>query len=341
MQLRTPHAPQLVLGSKGYTCSGFLTAAIRAIVPEPSSIPGAPADSRLCHNPAVARILCVGSAVLDLIFTVPHHPAEDEELRASALRVAAGGNAANTARVLRGLGHDVALAAVLGDHPSGSPLEEGLRRAGVDLTACRRVAGMPPLSAVLIAASGRHRAIVHHRAGPEYGLDDFGRLDLARWHWVHFEARPGPETAKMVRHARLFRPDLLLSIEVEKVRPGIDEVLPAARLVLFSRGYAEAAGHTRPEPFLREMRPRVPHTLLSVAWGAEGAWGVEADGTLRHAPAYPPPQVVDTLGAGDTFNAGMIGALASGKPLQEALTAACTLAGRKVGRTGFDDLRNA
>jgi len=286
----------------------------------------------------MARILCVGSAVLDLVFSVPHHPAEDEELRASALRIEAGGNAANTARVLRGLGHEVALGAILADHPAGAPLQEGLLQAGVDLSPCRRVAGMPPLSAVLIAAPGAHRTIVHHRATPEYGLDDFGRLDLSRWRWVHFESRPGPETARMVRHARLFRPDLLLSIEAEKVRPDIEDCFPSARLVLFSRGYAEACGFARPEPFLREMRDRVPVTLLAVAWGDEGAWGMEADGTLHRAPAFPPPAVVDTLGAGDTFNAGMIGALAAGRPLREALDASCRLAGRKVGQIGFAGL---
>ena len=287
----------------------------------------------------MARILCVGSAVLDLVFSVPHHPAEDEELRASSLRIEAGGNAANTARVLRGLGHEVTLAAVLADHPSGAPLEEGLRRAGVDLAPCRRVAGMPPLSAILLSQTSGRRTIVHHRGTPEYGLDDFARLDLSRWRWAHFEARPGSETARMVRHAHLFRPDLLISIEVEKVRPGIEVCFPMARLLLFSRGYAEASGFPRPEVFLREMRGRVPYTLLSVAWGDEGAWAVEADGTLHHAPAVPPPAVVDTLGAGDTFNAGMIGALAAGRPLRESLEAACRLAGKKVGRVGFDGLR--
>jgi len=286
----------------------------------------------------MARILCVGSAVLDLVFGVPRHPAEDEELRASSLRIEPGGNAANTARVLRALGHEVALAAVLADHPAGAPLEEGLRRAGVDLAPCRRVAGLPPLSAILLSESSGLRTIVHHRGTPEYGLDDFARLDLSRWHWAHIEARPGGETARMVRHARLFRPGLLISIEVEKVRPGIEDCLPLARLVLFSRGYAEACGFARPEAFLQDMSVRVPQTLLSVAWGAEGAWGIEADGTLYHAPAAPPPQVVDTIGAGDTFNAGMIGSLAAGLPLRDSLAAACRLAGRKVGQVGFDGL---
>jgi ketohexokinase len=286
----------------------------------------------------MARILCVGSAVLDFVFSVPHHPAEDEELRATSLRIEAGGNAANTARVLRGLGHDVTLAAVLADHPAGAPVEQGLQHAGVDLAPCRRVPGMPPLSAILVSQPGGQRTIVHHRDTPEYGLDDFAQLDLSRWRWAHFEARPGPETVRMVRHASTFRPDLLISIEAEKIRPGIEVCFPMARLVLFSRGFVEASGFPRPEPFLREMRGRVPQTLLSATWGSEGAWAIEADGTLHHAAAASPPTVVDTLGAGDTFNAGMIGALASGRSLRESLEASCRLAGRKVGQVGLGGL---
>jgi ketohexokinase len=289
----------------------------------------------------MARILCVGSAVLDLVFGVAHHPVEDEEMRASSLRIETGGNAANTARVLSGLGHETTLAAVLADHPAGAPIEEGLRRAGVDLTPCRRVTGLPPISAVLLSLQDGRRSIVHHRGTAEYGLDDFAQLDLSRWRWAHFEARPGPETQRMVRHSRLFRPGLLLSIEVEKSRPGIEACWPLVRLVLFSRGFAEACGFTRPDSFLQEMRCRVPHTLLSVAWGDKGAWAIEADGSLFHAPAVPPPVVIDTLGAGDTFNAGVIGSLAAGRPLKESLEAGCRLAGRKVGQVGFDGLSRA
>ncbi len=286
----------------------------------------------------MARILCVGNAVLDLVFSVPRLPAEDEELRATALRVDPGGNAANTARVLRLLGHEVTLAAVLCEHPLAAPIEESLQRSGVDLSPCRRVVGMPPLSAILLPERTGQRTIVHHRAAPEYRLEDFARLDLARWSWAHLESRPGDATARMAYHAHLFRPQLLLSVELEKPRPGVEECLRLARLALFSRGYVETLGFPRPEAFLRELRLRVPYTLLSVAWGAEGAWGIDADGTLHHAPAVPPPEVKDTLGAGDTFNAGMIGALASGQPLARALAEACALAGKKVGQFGLSGL---
>lgn len=286
----------------------------------------------------MTTILCVGSAVLDFVFGVSRHPAEDEEVRASSLRIAAGGNAANSARVLRALGHDVSLAAVLADHPATALLEEALRAAGVGLLPCSRLPGLPPLSAILLSEENGRRTIVHHRDTPEYGLEAFSRIDLSPFRWAHFEARPGPETARMVRHAHLSRPELPLSIEVEKARPGIEPCYPLARLVLFSRGFIEAAGFPRPEPFLREMRERVPGTLLCAAWGDAGAFAMDADRTLHHAPAARPERVVDTIGAGDTFNAGMIGGLAAGRPLSESLEAACRLAGRKVGRTGFAGL---
>lgn len=286
----------------------------------------------------MARILCVGNAVLDLVFTVSDHPTLDEKARASALRVEAGGNAANSARVLRLLGHEAGLGALLGDHPSGTALEEGLRRAGVDLSPCHRVSGMPPVSAILLARPGGQRTIVHHRALPEYGPEQFAALDLSRWDQVHFEARPGTGTQQMVRQARAAGRDLPISIEVEKPRPGIEEVFALAQLVLFSRGYAEGCGFCRPEDFLRKMRERVAQPALAAGWGDQGAWAIGRDGTLHHAPAVVPPQVVDTIGAGDTFNAGMIAALAESRLLPQALAAACRLAGRKVGQCGFDGL---
>jgi ketohexokinase len=46
----------------------------------------------------------------------------------------------------------------------------------------------------------------------------------------------------------------------------------------------------------------------------------------------------ETLGAGDTFNAGLIDGYVRGLMLGEALTLACRLAGKKCGQIGFSGL---
>ena len=61
-----------------------------------------------------------------------------------------------------------------------------------------------------------------------------------------------------------------------------------------------------------------------VAWGEQGAACHSPDQGLMSADACPPPGgLVDTLGAGDTFNAAVIGCLASGLGLAESVKIGC------------------
>ena len=55
--------------------------------------------------------------------------------------------------------------------------------------------------------------------------------------------------------------------------------------------------------------------------------------------AHSPPSVVDTVGAGDTFIAACIWRLRRGGSAEEAIRAACRVAGEKVGVKGFRPLR--
>lgn len=106
---------------------------------------------------------------------------------------------------------------------------------------------------------------------------------------------------------------------------------------------------------------------LVCAWAEEGADALGPDGQLLHSDAFPPPRVVDTLGAGDTFNASVIFSLSKGEflrvgwgrvgpvpvlntgstlllvsspgnSMQEALRFGCQVAGKKCGLQGFDGI---
>ncbi|XP_033110695.1 ketohexokinase-like [Anneissia japonica] len=95
-------------------------------------------------------------------------------------------------------------------------------------------------------------------------------------------------------------------------------------------------GYTTSESALHGLHGNLRSgAILICAWGDKGACGRDADGAIFHAPAFPPERVVDTLGAGDTFNAGVIWALNRGKQLSDALNIGCEIAGKKCGMYGF------
>ncbi|KAG8276959.1 hypothetical protein J6590_052877 [Homalodisca vitripennis] len=72
-----------------------------------------------------------------------------------------------------------------------------------------------------------------------------------------------------------------------------------------------------------------------VAWGESGAAGQVSGGEVVDSAACPPPAVVDTLGAGDTFLAATIVCLSQGYDLRQSIAAGCRVAGVKVGASGF------
>ncbi|WP_075214081.1 carbohydrate kinase family protein [Mongoliimonas terrestris] len=95
---------------------------------------------------------------------------------------------------------------------------------------------------------------------------------------------------------------------------------------------AEAAGA------LRALMP--PGAIVVTKRGPNGAIGVGPDRVTVQVPA-PPVAVVDTIGAGDVFNAGFLAALAEGRDLEAALAHGVATASAAVSsrprRAGKDD----
>jgi sugar/nucleoside kinase (ribokinase family) len=85
---------------------------------------------------------------------------------------------------------------------------------------------------------------------------------------------------------------------------------------------AEAAGRA-----LKAMMPA--DALVVVKRGSEGAIAIDQDGTLVEVSA-PRIHVIDTIGAGDVFNAGFLAALAKGSDLPACLRSGVSLASRAV-----------
>lgn len=287
----------------------------------------------------MAHILGIGIVTLDIINDVQGYPAEDSEVRAVAQHIGTGGNTANSLFVLRQLGHACDFAGMLADEADGRRIIDALCARGIDIAHCRiEPQGKTPTSYILRNIRNGSRSIVHFRDLPEYPFEAFLNIPLTAYDWLHVEGRNVRETQRMLHRARTNAPGLPCSVEIEKPREGIEALFGLADVLLFSRAYAEAYGHASAASLLNHVRKTAPAAEVVCAWGEAGAYALDPEGELLHAPAYPPTVPVDTLGAGDTFNAAYIHARLNGRPIAQALDEACRLAGRKCGQSGLDDL---
>jgi len=284
----------------------------------------------------MANILVTGIATLDIINQVAHYPREDEELRAEHQYLRRGGNASNSCSVLSQLGDSCTLACTLADDMAGRFILADLQQWGIRFSPQLVMAdSTTPTSYITLNAQNGSRTIVHHRDLAELSLQQFMSLDLAPYDWFHFEGRNPQQTHGMMqRAAATGKP---LSLEVEKPRPQLEPLMAEARVIMFSRAFAEEQGFSDAAACLGHFAGRYPQAILTCSWGEQGAWGWR-QGELLHSPAFPPPRIIDTIGAGDTFNAGLIHRLCRHDDLAEALAFACRLAGKKCGQTGFEQL---
>lgn len=283
------------------------------------------------------RILAVGVATLDILNTVPEYPREDEELRVLEQKLMRGGNATNTMVVLSQLGHACSWAGTLADGPDSQFIRKDLARYLIDTTAVRCYAGAKtPTSYVILSQATGSRSIIHHRDLPEYQAEDFAQVDTRHFDWVHFEGRNPPETEQMLQQLKQDDPGRLISLELEKPREGIDRLYGFPDVLLFSKTFALALGHTQPQDLFASMRMKNHQAWLFCAWGEQGAWLQTPKGGVLHQPAFVPSKVVDTLGAGDVFNAGVIHGMLQGVSAQAVLQGAVELAGRKCGQLGLE-----
>lgn len=284
------------------------------------------------------KILGVGVATVDIVNEVDSYPAENSETRSRSQRITRGGNATNTLVTLSRLGHECHWAGTLGGDLQGELVMHALARHRIGTDHSLRYAeGVTPTSCVILNRESGSRTILHFRDLPEYPADAFRQIDLTGFDWIHFEGRPLPELAGSMQHAR-DSARASISLEIEKPRAGIESLFPLADLLLFSRLYAEHRGFDHPRRFLEMVRRELdaPAPALICAWGESGAGMIDPDGSFHASPAFPPSRVVDTLGAGDVFNAALIDRLGRLDRPADALRFACRLAGRKCGTTGLE-----
>ncbi len=284
------------------------------------------------------KILGVGIATLDIINTVEYFPDENSEVRALSQRVCRGGNVTNTLTVLTQFHNQCHWVGVLCNDYDAKVIVDDLQKNDIDYASCDQLkAGKTPVSYILVSSETGSRSIVHHRDMPELSFSHFKQLALGDFDWIHFEGRAISETKQMLNWCKSQFPHIPISVEIEKHRDNIDTLFNLADIYFYSQAYANLHGFDDPQKFLEHQQYESPNAALICAWGEDGAYALIGDDHFHSSP-YRTKPIIDTLGAGDTFNAAVIQARLDEFSWQASLEFASKLAGIKCGRVGFDNL---
>jgi len=285
----------------------------------------------------MAKFLGIGNAVLDIILTVDHYPKEDEELRAQSKHIETGGNVNNMLYVLNQLGHHTDICTTIAADAESKQLLSGLKQRGISAEHTQTfIKGRTPTSYITLNAQNGHRTIVHFRDLPEINFDFFAKIEIEEYDWIHFEGRNMSQLPGMINIAKTFLTHQPISLEVEKPREGIEAIFPNVNLIIFSHHYATAKGFEDGLSLLQELD--LPNVNLVCTWSDKGAWFKPVNGKVEHIAAEKLNVIIDTLGAGDTFNAGLLHALSEKQSLKDAVIYANKLAAQKCQQPGLANI---
>lgn len=285
----------------------------------------------------MAKILGVGIATLDIINSVGDFPAEDSEVRALEQNIRRGGNVTNTLAILSQLGHQCYWAGTLANESDTQLITSDLERYKINIEYANTFnTGKIPTSYITLNQSNGSRTIVHYRDLPELSFNDFKKIDLSEIDWIHFEARNIEHTLQMLQYTKANYPELRISIEFEKNRTNISDLYSYADVLIFSKSYCINLKQYDPVNFINNLNRSLTNKTIVVPWGEDGSYGSTDSSKVIYLPAISNKAIIDTVGAGDTFNAGIINSEIKGDDLKNGLIKSNKLASYKISNFGFD-----
>jgi len=271
-------------------------------------------------------VTIAGELNLDLIlYGLPEQLAPERELLADRMMLTLGSSSAILAHNLSALGSRVGFQSRIGHDPLGEISLQRLAQSGVDVSRVRRVEGKSTTGLTVILHHDTWRNILTY-AGTisELTWEDLDLDYLADARHFHLSSYY-LQRALLPRVSELFQQlktrGLTISLDTnddpdDRWEGGLQEVLRHVDVFLPNeREACKAAGMDDLEAAIRKLSQVVP--LVVVKLGRNGA--LAQRGTERFVRPSRAVKTVDTIGAGDSFDAGFLHEFVRGANLETCL----------------------
>ncbi|QHT61933.1 ribokinase [Paenibacillus lycopersici] len=288
------------------------------------------------------RIAVVGSLNMDLVISMPRMPRMGESMQGDDIHYISGGKGANQAVGCAKLGANVDMIGAVGNDGFGAQILERMNGFGVGTAAIAVLENVPTGTATILHTEGDNCIVVVPGANGKCTPEQIQ---------AHASMIAGADALIVQLEIPLPAVEAALRIAREAGIPTIINPAPAAALTDEQLGlgdyftpnetefefYCGASASTEEELFgqMHAWKKRFPQQTLIVTRGKHGISCLAGDEIVT-VPA-PLVSVVDTTGAGDSFNAALCFGLASGWELERTLPLAVKAASHSVTVFGAQD----
>ena len=283
-----------------------------------------------------------GELNLDLIlYGLPPELPPERELLADRMGLTLGSSSAIVAHNLASLGNRVGFQSLIGEDPLGQIAVERLAQSGVDTSQVRKSKSASTGLTVILQREGWRNILTYAGTIARLTLDDLDLdylSDARHFHLSSYYLQAGlrPHVPELFR--RLKAAGLTISLDTnddpdDRWGDDLRQVLRHVDVLLPNRWEAcRLAATDNLEAALEKLSEMVP--LVVVKLGAEGAIAMHNNEKIESSALRV--EMVDPIGAGDSFDAGFLHAYVRGLGLKECLAAgnaAGALCATRVGGT--------
>jgi len=277
-----------------------------------------------------------GLNAVDWVCTVPEYPAHNSKIQMdSVMRQMGGGQIATAAAQCARYGLKVRYIGRVGDDDIGRFSLADLRKEPMDLMVEVVPDAFSQFSIIIVDRPTGERTIIWDRDPKlHYQENEVDRAAITAGKLLHIDGHDQPASILAARWAK--EAGMKVSIDIDKVQPGVEELLSLIDFALPSAHFVcQFAGTSDWRQGLRELARVVPG-FIACTLGSGGA-GVLWENEIIDVPGIS-VRAVDTTGAGDVFHGAFAYSLFRNWSIERSIrfanvagALACTRLGARAG----------
>lgn len=283
-------------------------------------------------------IVGLGEVVLDWVAEIPHFPKPDEKIDALSENYFPGGVTANYLVATARLGGKSGFIGAVGCDLYGDYLLHDFANEGVDTTYVKKIEDKKtPVNFIFVAQGEKTIIQSPHMQTTKIELEDLDKDYISNSKLLHTTIIHQDITEKAIDIAKQNNVKISIDLEAQIALRGWDNlknILKSADILLPNKEGAKSITNSKNPERAAEILVKKGIPIVIITLGSDGVL-ITTNEFQKKIPTYQVKNVIDTTGAGDTFNGAFsLAYWIKGWDLEKSCTYANASASLKIQKLG-------